>query len=91
MAQVRCEVGPGLRDGETTAVVKDVLNRRHHLRVDAGYISSEGGNSYLPIGIVGIDAAKQLALIELPHESDSGISRLWVRQADLKEVTEAVS
>ena len=34
--------------------------------------------------IVGIDDAKDLALIELPHESDSGISRLWVRRSDLR-------
>ena len=39
---------------------------------------------YLPIGIVGIDDVKDLALIELPHESDSGISRLWVRRSDLR-------
>lgn len=51
----------------------------------------EQGWHYLPIGLVGLDDAKGLALIELPHESDSGISRLWVRQSDLREITEPVS
>jgi hypothetical protein len=91
MAQVVCEVGPGLRESEKTAVVKDVFNRRHHLRVEEGFLANEQGTYYLPIGIVGVDDAKGLALIELPHESDSGISRLWVRQADLKGITEPVS
>jgi hypothetical protein len=84
MAQVVCEVSPGLRDSEKTASVRDVFNRRLHLRVEDGFITTEGGRHYLPIGIVGVDDAKGLALIELPHESDSGISRLWVRCADLR-------
>jgi hypothetical protein len=84
MAQVVCEITPGLRDSEKTASVKDVFNRRLHLRVEDGFVTMEGGRHYLPIGIVGIDEAKGLALIELPHESDSGISRLWVRRSDLR-------
>lgn len=84
MTQVVCEVSPGLRDSERTASVKDVFNRRLHLRVEDGFIRTEDGRHYLPIGIVGVDDARGLALIELPHESDSGISRLWVRRDDLR-------
>ncbi len=84
MAQVVCEVSPGLRDSEKTASVKDIFNRRLHLRVEDGFIATEGGRHYLPIGVVGVDDVKDLALIELPHESDSGISRLWVRRSDLR-------
>ena len=91
MARVVCEVSSGLRDSEKTAAVRDVFHRKHHLRVEEGYIEAEGGFYYLPIGVVGIDEAKGLALIELPHESDSGISRLWVRQSDLKGIAEPVS
>jgi hypothetical protein len=91
MAQVICEVSSGLRESEKTVAVKDVFNRRHHLRVEDGFISAEGARHYLPIGIVGLDDAKGLALIELPHESDAGISRLWVRQSDLAGITEPVS
>jgi hypothetical protein len=91
MARVICEVSSGPRESERTAIVKDVLNRKHHLRVEEGFITAEGGRHYLPIGIVGRDEARGLALIELPHESDSGISRLWVRQSDLLGITEPVS
>jgi hypothetical protein len=91
MARVVCEVSSGLRDSEKTAAVKDVFNRRHHLRVEEGFIAAEGGRHYLPIGIVALDHAKGLALIEFPHESDAGISRLWVRQSDLQGIGESVS
>ena len=84
MAQVVCEVSQGLRDSEKTASVRDVFNRRLHLRVEDGFIATEGDRHYLPIGVVGVDDARDLALIELPHESDSGISRLWVRRSDLR-------
>jgi hypothetical protein len=59
--------------------------------VEEGFITAEGGRPYMPIGLVGLDNNKGLALIELPHESDSGISRLWVRQSDLREIAETVS
>ena len=36
-----------------------------------GSLQAEGGRHYLPIGLVGLDDAKGLALIELPHESDA--------------------
>lgn len=60
-------------------------------RVEDGFIEAEAGRHYLPIGLVGLDDAKGLALIELPHESDAGINRLWVRQSVLREITETVS
>lgn len=91
MTRVICEVSSGIRASERTAAVKDVHNRKHHLRVEEGYIEPESGSFYLPIGVVGVDDSKGLALIELPHESDSGISRLWVRQSDLKGIAEPVS
>jgi len=84
-------VSSGLRESERTAAIRDVFNRKHYLRVEEGFISAEQGRHDLPIGLFGLDDAKGLALIELPHESDSGISRLWVRQSDLQEITEPVS
>jgi len=91
MLGVICEVSSGLRESERTVAVTDVLSRMHYLRVEDGFIVKEGGKTYLPIGVVGVDDAKGLALIELPHESDSGISRLWVRQSDLRGIAEPVS
>jgi hypothetical protein len=86
MAQVICEVAPGLGDSEKTVTVRDIYGRRQFLRVEEGFLALADEKWYLPIGIVGIDSAKQLALVELPHESDGGISRLWVRLANLREV-----
>ena len=91
MAEIPCEVRAGLRDSERTVTVKDVFNRRHHLRVEEGFITAEEGRYYMPIGIVGIDHEKGLALVELPHESDGGINRLWVRRSDLRNPAETVA
>lgn len=91
MAQLICNTTSGLRESEVTVAVRDVQGRTQFLRVETGYIARRGGVEYLPIGIVGIDKSKGLALIELPHESDSGINRLWVRLDDLTEVPETVA
>jgi hypothetical protein len=88
MAQVICEVSAGLRDTERTVAVKDVHGRRQYLRVEEGFLAKEGNHSYLPIGIVGVDETKKMALIELPHESDAGVSRFWVHSRELREARE---
>jgi predicted RNase H-like HicB family nuclease len=87
MSQVVCEVSAGLRDSERTAAVRDVFGRRQFLRVEHTFLTFEDNRWYLPVGIVGIDPFKQLALIELPHEADSGKHRLWVRMGDFREST----
>lgn len=87
MAQVLCEVSAGLRDSERTVAVRDVRGRKQFLRVEEGLLAAINSHWYLPVGVVGIDAAKQLALIELPHEADSGVNRLWVRLTDLRELS----
>jgi hypothetical protein len=84
MAQVRCEVGVGMREGERTVTVRDVHGRRQYLRVEEGFLAQQGNQAFLPVGIVGLDEAKNLALIELPHESDGGVNRLWVRYDELR-------
>jgi hypothetical protein len=47
MARVVCEVSPGLRASEKTAAVNDAFNRKHHLRVEEGYLAAEGDANYL--------------------------------------------
>lgn len=91
MAQVACEVGAGLRDNERTVAVMDVQGRRQFLRVEAGFLARQDGRSFLPVGLVGVDEAKGMALIELPHESDAGINRLWVHLRELRDLREPVS
>lgn len=88
MAQVVCEVSPGLRDTERTVSVKDVHGHRQYLRVEAGFLPRRGDRSFLPVGIVGVDEDKKMALIELPHKSDAGMNRIWVHLDELQESRE---
>jgi hypothetical protein len=91
MVQVACEVTAGLRDTERTVAVRDIKGRRQFLRVERGFLSSTSGQSFLPVGIVALDEKKQLALIELPHESDAGVNRLWVSVNQLQGLREPVA
>jgi hypothetical protein len=91
MAQLACDISPGLRDSEKTVVVHDVFGRKQFLRVEDGFVASANARWYLPVGIVGIDEAQKLALVELPHEADSGVSRMWVRLSEMRELNGAVA
>jgi hypothetical protein len=72
-------VGKGLRNSERTVAVRDVHGRREFLRVEADFLTSEGGRPWLPVGKIYEDKDRQIALIELPQEAASGTNRLWVR------------
>lgn len=71
---------PQGRRGPGTVVVsvKDEKGRKQFLTVSNGMIAEEAGKSYLAIGVVEVDSRNGRVLIELPQESDSGVSRLWV-------------
>lgn len=49
---VLCEVRPGLRDSERTVAVSNVHNRKEFLRIEASYLRSEAGRTYLPVGFM---------------------------------------
>ena len=85
MTYVRCTVSEGLRPSEITVEVTDQEGRSEFLRVEQDYVKSFDGNSHLPVGIIVFD--NERALIELPHEADSGANRLWVARKDVKEVS----
>src|SRR5262245_56267394 len=76
--EVECEARPGDADWEVVVGVKDEKSRRQFLSVSKGMVAQEGGKSYLAIGIVEVDSRGKRVLIELPQESDAGVSRLWV-------------
>ena len=71
--------------------VKDVHGRRQFLRVEHDFLTVANGKTYLPVGLVYQDSQRQLALIEFPHEADSGANRLWVRLTDLLQDTGATT
>jgi hypothetical protein len=84
MAHVICEVSNGLRASERTVAVRDVDGFGQFLRVESDFLTTtQQGKTYLPVGVVHMSADR--ILIELPHEADSGINRLWVRKVDLLE------
>ena len=83
MPYVLCSITDGLRPSEVTVEVQDVDDRSEFLRVHREFVKQFDNQHYLPIGIVGHDRGKDLFLIELPHEADSGANRLWVARASL--------
>ncbi|HWY86181.1 MAG TPA: hypothetical protein VNX28_05635 [Gemmataceae bacterium] len=90
MNKIRCEsVADGLRASEALAIFRDYQGRKHYLRVERDFLSQEGGNTYLQVGVVHVDQRTKLVLIELPHEAETGANRLWVKQEQLDEPVEA--
>ena len=85
MAYVLCNITDGLRPSEVTVEVPDVDGRSEFLRVHRDFVKWINDSWRLPIGIVYHDREKNLYLIELPHEADSGTNRLWVASANILE------
>ena len=88
MYYVECEVTGGLRESEVTVSIEDVNGARAFLRVEREFIHQPNGQAYLPIGLIHVDQQADRALIELPHEADSGVNRLWVATRKLKVASE---
>jgi hypothetical protein len=84
MSRVICEgITDGLRISEVVACLKDYSGRNHFIRVERDFLSKTGNKSFLPIGVVHVDRAKRLVLVELPHEAETGANRLWVKQQQI--------
>ncbi len=84
MPAVLCEVHPGVWTDDASVAVHDLeTNERHFLHVDRAFLTQKKGQSYLPIGVVYKDRDKGVALIEFPHEADSGSHRAWVPLSSL--------
>lgn len=89
MAQIRLEnVSDGLRASEAVAVFRDYQGRRHFLRVERDFLSQINDQSFLPVGVVGVDPRTRLVLVELPHEAETGANRLWVKEDQLDKPLE---
>jgi hypothetical protein len=85
MPYVVCNIDEGLRPSEVTVEVRDIQARPEFLRVPRDFVKQFNGHYYLPIGIVYHDRDNDRFWIELPHEADSGINRLWVSRQDLHD------
>ena len=78
LPEIECEIKAGFLVNELAVAVADERGNRQHLRVNQHLVAHENGKHYLAIGIVELDLRKKRALVELPHEADSGANRLWV-------------
>ncbi len=85
MAYVICEVSAGLRPAEAKVMIRDFEGRRQFLPIHREMLLHEGGQYYLPVGLIHIDEDQQAALVALPEEADSGAHRLWVRLDSLRQ------
>ncbi len=84
MALVACEVSSGLRDSEATVSIREVGGDQQFLRIERDFLTPGESGHYLSVGLIQVDRSGRYALIELPHEADSGASRLWVSIKDVK-------
>jgi hypothetical protein len=90
VASILCEkVSDGFRASEAIASLRDFGNRRHFIRVERDFLTELTRGSYLPVGIVSIDPKSKAILVELPHEAETGVNRIWVKPGQLDEPVEA--
>ena len=86
MSYLVCKnVTDGLRPSECVVEINDWQGRRVFLRVERDFLTRANGKSWLPVGKLQEDKGKELALVELPQEAESGVNRLWVKLSDLLE------
>lgn len=78
LPEVACTTRPGFLSNELTVSVLDEKGKTQNLRVNKNLVSEKNGTQYLAIGVVEVDYRNRRALVELPHEADSGANRLWV-------------
>ena len=89
MAKIRCNnITEGLRQSEALASFTDYHGRTHSIRVERDFLASQTGQTFLPVGVVHVDPKKKAVLIELPHEAETGVNRLWVKEEQLDEPIE---
>jgi hypothetical protein len=79
MIKILCEqVSPGLREADAILTFVDLHGRRHFLQIEKDILVRRNGSFYLPVGLVDRDARTGAFLVELPHEAETGVNRLWV-------------
>jgi hypothetical protein len=87
MPAVLCEVRPGAGGLTVSVAVRDTSDARTFLSIEKDFVTRRQGQTYLPIGVVGIDRDKGVALIEFPVEADSGAHRIWAPVSSLVGLT----
>jgi len=92
MTKLLCtRVSRGLREADAIATLRDVHGRQHFLQIEKDLLTHDNSHAYLPVAFVGSDARTGAVLIELPHEAETGVNRLWVRAEDVQDSPEVGS
>jgi hypothetical protein len=89
--EVECKVEQSRLAKTVVVAVADENNDRQFLRVGEKLVNKASGKSFLPVGIIEIDLARNRALIQLPYEADSGLTRLWVPLERIRTAKESKS
>jgi len=84
--EVECEVTPSSLFDTEVVGVPDETGNHHYLRVARGVVNRQDDKTYLPVGIVEVDAPRRRALVQLPYEADSGANRLWVPYVKFRQI-----
>lgn len=77
LPEIECEATAGDAAWEMIVTVQDEADNKQNLSVSKGMVTTSGGKNYLTVGVIQIDHGNRRALIELPREADSGVSRFW--------------
>lgn len=92
MLMIRCYGNTqGLRSDERTVVLHDAQGKKEFLRLDLVYLYKRGSEDFLPVTVLHEDRDKDVILIELPHESEGGTSRLWIKRSNTIIHKESIS
>ena len=92
MIKILCEqVSPGLREADAILTFLDFHGRRHFLQIEKDLLVRHNGHSYLSVGFVQRDAPTGAFLIELPHEAETGVNRLWVSAEKVLDAGEVLA
>lgn len=80
MLYIECAVknSGGLRESDVIAEVTDFHGQKEQIQIEKKLLVVRGGRHFLPVWGVAQDHAKKLVEVELPLESASGTSRIWV-------------
>jgi hypothetical protein len=90
MAKLKCEATEGLRSAEATITVVDYEGKPQYFPLDRGLLTQGEQGCAIPVRILQFNEAKDLVLINLPVEADSGTQRIWVLAEDLSRIMETV-
>ena len=79
-----------LREGDVIAEVTDFHGQKEQIQIEKKQLAVRSGRHFLPVWGVAQDHAKKLVEVELPLESASGTSRIWVKADHLFVENQAV-